>query len=126
MSKRKPRTPSYRHHRPSGQAVVSLHGKYFYLGVHDSDASRAEYDRLVAEWLANGRRLPSSSEGKPDYTISEVLVAYWKYAEGYYRKAGQPTSELASIRESVRVLKRLYGNTTANDFPRALSWPADR
>lgn len=121
MSKRKPRSPSYRHHRPSGQAVVTLNGRDFYLGVHDSDSSRDGYDRLIAEWLANGRRLPSSSEVQPDYTISEVLAGYWKHAQNYYRKAGEPTSELASIRESVRVLKRLYGDTTANHFtPSAL------
>jgi hypothetical protein len=54
------RTPSYRLHKPSGQAVVTLKGRDFYLGRHGSPESRAEYDRLVGEWLANGRRLPGS------------------------------------------------------------------
>lgn len=48
--------PSYRLHRPSGQAVVTLSGKDLYLGPHGSETSRAEYDRLVMEWLSNGRR----------------------------------------------------------------------
>ena len=52
--------PSYRHHKPTGQAVVTLNGKDFYLGPWKSKASIAEYDRLIGEWLANGRRLTSS------------------------------------------------------------------
>ena len=54
------RTPSYRLHKPSGQAVVTLDGHDVYLGKHDTPQSRQEYDRLVAEWLANSRRWPSS------------------------------------------------------------------
>jgi hypothetical protein len=52
------RTLAYRLHKSTGQAVVTLDGKDFYLGKHNADASRAEDDRLVSEWLSNGRRLP--------------------------------------------------------------------
>jgi len=45
----KTRAPSYRLHRPSGQAVVTLDGRDHYLGKHGSRGSRAEYDRLVSE-----------------------------------------------------------------------------
>ena len=51
------RVPKYRLHRATGQAVVSLSGKDFYLGLWKSKASRIEYDRLIAEWLACGRQL---------------------------------------------------------------------
>lgn len=116
MSKRKPRTPSYRHHRPSGQAVVTLSGKDFYLGLHDGDASRTEYDRLIAEWLTNGRRLPSSSQGPPDYAISEVLAAYWEHVQTCYVKDGQPTKEVSCIKQAIRPLQRLYGDIPAREF----------
>ena len=116
MSKRKTRTPSYRHHKSSGQAVASLNGRDFYLGKYGTDASRAEYDRLIAEWLVNGRRLPRVREDITDYTITEVLAAYWKHAERYYVKDGRPTSEIACIKQAVRPLKRLYGHTPASDF----------
>jgi hypothetical protein len=53
---RRPITPSYRLHKPSGQAVVTLNYQDKYLGPHGSPESRAAYDRLIAEWLANGRR----------------------------------------------------------------------
>ena len=48
-------TPKYRKHRASGQAIVELGGKVHYLGSYGTRASRLEYDRLVMEWLANGR-----------------------------------------------------------------------
>jgi hypothetical protein len=59
------RTPSYRLHKPSGQAVVTIAGKDFYLGRFGDPASKAEYDRLIAEWLTNGRRLPCPGGASP-------------------------------------------------------------
>ena len=56
------RTPSYRLHKPTGQAVVTLSGQDHYLGKFGSTGSRAEYDRLVAEWLANGRQLTARGD----------------------------------------------------------------
>ncbi|HOW72930.1 MAG TPA: hypothetical protein PKY77_20205 [Phycisphaerae bacterium] len=47
--------PSYRHHKPSDQAVVTIDGKDFYLGPYDTPESRSKYDRLIAMWLAGGR-----------------------------------------------------------------------
>ena len=40
--------PKYRKHRASGQAVVTLNGRDFYLGPHGSKVSKMEYDRLIA------------------------------------------------------------------------------
>ena len=57
------RTHSYRHHKPSNQAVMTLDGRDFYLGRHGTPKSRAEYDRLLAEWLSNGRRLSAPVTG---------------------------------------------------------------
>jgi hypothetical protein len=49
-------TPKYRKHRASGQAVVTLGGKDHYLGPYGTMASKIEYDCLIREFLANGRR----------------------------------------------------------------------
>jgi hypothetical protein len=46
------RIPSYRLHKPTGQAVVTLDGHDNYLGKFDSPQSRQKYDRLIAEWLS--------------------------------------------------------------------------
>ncbi len=50
--------PGYCLHKATGQAVVRLNGHDHYLGTFETDESRQKYDRLIAEWLANGRDLP--------------------------------------------------------------------
>jgi integrase len=106
------RTPSYRLHKPSGQAVVTLDGRDLYLGRYGSVESRGEYDRLVAEWLAGGRRLAPGA----DATVSEVMVGYVRHADAYYVKDGRTTSEAGLVRLALRPLKELYGHTPAKDF----------
>ena len=106
--------PKYRKHRASGQAIVTLDGRDFYLGPHGTRASRREYDRLVAEWMQNGRQLPL--ESACDLTVSEVCASYWRFAQSYYRKNGQPTREVGIVAESIRFVRHLYGNTNAVNF----------
>jgi len=107
------RVPSYCKHKPTGQAKVVLNGKTFYLGRYGSAASKQAYDRLVQEWLAAGRQLP----GREELTVSELILAYWRHAEVYYRKPdGKPTSELSSLKQAFRPFRELYGNTQAAAF----------
>ncbi len=42
--------PKYRHHKASGHAVVTLGGRDYYLGPYNSTGSKAEYNRLIADW----------------------------------------------------------------------------
>ena len=112
--------PKYRKHKRSGQAVVTLNGRDYYLGPHGSRISRAEYDRVVSEWLINGRRLPSADD-RPQLIITELIAAYWEWAQTYYVKNGEPTGEQASIRIALQHLRKLYGHTPADEFgPRPL------
>ena len=107
------RVPSYRRHKPSGQAVVTLSGRDVYLGKWRTKASRDEYERVVGEWLANGRSRPDENGS---LTVAQVALRYWDFAKGYYRKNGQPTSELDEYRLTIRQLRKLYGSTPAQDF----------
>lgn len=116
--------PRYRLHKASGRAVVSLSGKDVYLGTFGSQQSRAEYDRIVAEWLANGRRLPgsdSNSVASQSLAVVELAAAYLQYAKVYYRKNGQPTSSLIRVRVAIKLLKQLYGRETIASFGRMAS-----
>lgn len=80
-----PKPPSYRLHRSDGRAVVTIDGRDIYLGRHGSPESKAEYDRLIAEWLTNGRRLTiPGAHAPPDVTIDEVILAFWRHAEKHY------------------------------------------
>ena len=111
------RLPSYRLHKPTGLAVVTIAGRDVYLGRHDTTESRAEYDRLIAEWLANGRTIPRRLAGNgSDISVNELLLKYLDYAGTYYVKNGKPTSELGNIRLSFRCLRQLYGDTPAGEF----------
>jgi integrase len=115
LSVKQSRTPAYRHHRPSDQAVVTLDGWDHYLGRYGSPASRAEYDRLLGEWLANGRRLPATPP-RAALSVNEVILTYLGHADAYYRKNGQPTKEPGNIRLAMRPLRKLYGHTPAEGF----------
>jgi hypothetical protein len=108
--------PGIRHHKPSGQAVVSLSGQDFYCGPFGTKVALAQYDRHVAEWLARDRRPLLEETDNGDITVVELALAYRRFAEGYYRKNGKPTSEVHAIYSVGKVLKNLYGRESASDF----------
>jgi hypothetical protein len=51
MPRSSPSVPSYRFHKPSGRARVTLEGRDIWLGPYGTSESRQKYDRVVAEWL---------------------------------------------------------------------------
>jgi len=113
------RTPKYRHHKASDQALIELNGHRHYLGAYGSPDSLRRYAELIAEWEAGGRQ----PLHKPaDLTITELIARFWQHAEAYYRRGdGSPSSEVSCYRTALRPLRALYGDTLARDFgPRAL------
>jgi len=104
-------TPKYRHHKASGQAIVTICGQDHYLGPWKSKASHIEYDRLIGEWLSAGRQSAAAS----DLTVDELVDRYWTYAEPYYTDANH-TGQLDGLRAALKIVRRLYGNTPANKF----------
>ncbi|MBA4106832.1 MAG: recombinase XerD [Pirellula sp.] len=107
--------PSYRRHKASGQAVVTLNGNDHYLGPHGSKASRDEYDRLIAEWLANGRRTVKQEQAP--ISMEELLAAFWEHAQCYYKGLdGLPTKEVDAYRQAMKPLRSLYGRTDVESF----------
>ena len=117
------RTPKYRLHKASGQALVQIDGQRIYLGKHGSKESKEKYCRIVAEWLQNGQQPPPSLQATNGsrLSIAELILAFWKHAETYYVKNGEPTREQMNLRLAFRPLRRLYGHSRATDFgPRQL------
>ncbi len=107
------RVPSYRCHKPSGQAVVTLNGRDIYLGQYGTKQSKAEYQRIVGEWLAAGRILPSDG----DLTVAELCLVYWRWAKGYYQvKPGGSRGSIERVQLALRVLREGHGHTLAKDF----------
>jgi len=115
-------TPSYRRHKRSGQAVVTLTEKLgnrreVYLGTYGTAASRRYYARVLTEWETAGRRLPSPDVQAPSLTMSELILSYWRHAEEYYGFAADPErGDAACLRGALAVVRQLYGQTHALDF----------
>src|SRR5687768_1589282 len=123
MPRRPNPVPTYRLHKQSGQAIVTLRlpggrRRDVLLGLYDSPESKAEYERVLTELRAQ----PGAALPRPDVTVNEVLLAFWRHAERHYRRAdGTPTKELGEYRSALRPVKQLYGHTPASEFgPRKL------
>jgi integrase len=119
--------PSLRHHKPTSRGVVTVNGRDVYLGrwprgqAEAPPAVRAEYDRIIAEWLAAGRRSPEPAPAGPaptaGLTVGGLILAYWPHVEAHYRRAdGTPTNEADEIRLSLRPIRELYEGLPAADF----------
>jgi integrase len=106
--------PKYRKHRATGQAIVTLSGTDHYLGPHGSKASRIEYDRLTAEWMANGRQ--SALTIQTGSTIAELIKRYRVHVRQHYVKNGKPTSEQHTIGCALRFVRELYYDTITSEF----------
>ena len=108
--------PSYCLHKASGQAVVRISGRDVYLGRHGSDESHVEYTRLLTEWrtLRTERQATAASLATtvdPSLTMSEVLLRYREFAQGYYSQNGVPTMEFVEMAHDLKPVRELYGST---------------
>src|SRR4051812_15387655 len=99
MPRRPNPVPTYRLPKQSGQAIVTLRDaagerRDVLLGKYDSPESKAEYERVLAEWRIG--QVPRTAPA--GLSVAEVLVRYWKHAEAYYRHPdGTPTHEVVNI-----------------------------
>jgi integrase len=110
------KTPTLRRHRRSGHAYARLGGHQVWFGPYEDPATHERFARTLAEWLANGRRLPPT-EPKEALRVADVVAAYLEHAKRYYcRSDGKPSHEVAHLRDAVRPLLKLYGSLPAADF----------
>lgn len=110
---RTPRIPKYRRHS-SGQARVTFNGKDHLLGPYNSPESKEAYRRLLAERLERQGK-PAAEEDAAPITINELILAYWKFAQGYYNFDGS-RGDAYCLRDALRIVRSLYGKTAASDF----------
>lgn len=126
MARRKKGTPpSYCLHKQSGQACFNWPlggGRYktILLGKHGSAESYTEYERVLGEWRAaqgSATMLPSNGQSG-DPTLYEVVLAFDKHAERYYRNpaTSEPTGEADNFKDALASLLDLYGHQSAKEF----------
>ena len=86
------RTPKYRLHKGSGQALVQINGERIYLGKYGSAESEEKYKRLVAEYLSSGQSRKPGVDGVPGQrftlSVNDLILAFWQHAKQRYLKNG--------------------------------------
>ena len=129
MSRPRNPIPSYRLHKQSGQAVVTVavNGvrKDVLLGKHGTPESKQEYERVLATLRTPGGAAAVTSAGgagRPDTTVAEVLVAFWAHAQRHYRDTDDnPTTEIGLYKLSLKPVREMFAHVPAVEFgPRAL------
>ena len=110
MPRLKNRLP--RMYRDRGLAYVKINGQRLRLGPWGSDQAEEEYRRLMAEWVANGRRLPAATiePAVEEASVTEVFVAYLKEARNRY------DGDLAHVRAALKAVRQFYGSEPAPSF----------
>jgi hypothetical protein len=100
-----------------GHAFVKVAGQQIWLGHYGDPLTQEKYDRLVGQWLANGRTLPQPiSPPSENVLVVQILIPYWQWAKKRYRPG-----EVDSIKSAMRIVEKLYGSTPAAEFgPNAL------
>jgi len=119
---RKPPAYTRRSQRPN-LAIVTLRDsktgkrKCYSLGVYDSPESRELYHRLIAQWEADGRRLPGlGDDAAGDVSVTELCLAYWTWMKGVYHP-----SSLHTHKDAIRIFRQHHGSAPAASIgPNAL------
>jgi site-specific recombinase XerD len=104
MSYTRKQLPKYCLHKSTGRAFVRIEGKAYYLGKHGSAASRQEYDRIIGEFIANGRQAKYQAH---EILVEQLLLRYLDYAE---------KSKLNIEKRPLQLLNDLYGKQPAIQF----------
>ena len=126
--------PQIRHHTPSNRARIRSDGQESWLGTSGSPESLREYDRIISEWLANGRKLPVPSPKVADIkrdtsssrsvtngetvssvpvgkiTITMLVAEFTQWADRHYRHlSGEPTREAENFQHVTKPLRKMLG-----------------
>ena len=139
MPKLSSAVPKYSHHKQRDLAFVRLDGKQRMLGRYGAPESRQKYDRLIAIWIENGRKLPDDWEHKlgllsanhalrektnrkpqttptddvpVQTTVGEVIAHYIPYAREYY----EANRTYEQILQLCKLLRRVHERTAVTEF----------
>ncbi|MCS7466114.1 site-specific integrase [Stieleria sp. ICT_E10.1] len=120
MARPRSKMPAYRYH-VSGQAVVTLAAKDFYLGEYDSPESRARYFSLLAEYNSNGQQAPGQPQRQAETPIT-VRCVTGEFREHIKTKYANNKTATNRFQNLCTLLEDEYGDLPAKKFgPRKLS-----
>jgi integrase len=99
---------SYRLHRGSGQAVVTLQGRTYYLGRYGSPESKEKFHRLVAESMVSA----TFGTKKNHVSVAEAVVKYLEYTKVYYPTGQEHHCNVVACKPMIE----LYASIKVADF----------
>lgn len=99
------RVPSYRLHKPTGQAVVTIRGRDHYLGKFDSPESREKYRGLIATYVATGYAPVTGNVT----TVRQAVDRFWFGRE-------LAPKDRHHFKQVLRPVMSLFGDTPLTDF----------
>jgi integrase len=115
MTYAKKQLPKYCLHKATGRAFVRIEGKMYYLGQHGSQASRREYDRIIGEFVANGRQAL--------YDVGETLIEslIFRFRDHLEKERKCARGLKMRVQMVLREVDHLYGKLPVTQFtPTAL------
>ncbi|MBX2852393.1 MAG: site-specific integrase [Phycisphaeraceae bacterium] len=132
MALKKKPDPSYRLHKRSGQAIVTLTDRRtrqrrdVYLGEHGSVESHELYAKTIKAWRDQGEVV----DGKPgtpqarqaqvgQYTVGVVALAYWRSIQKRYSFSDGDKnipSNASKIKQAIKRCRSIAGGLPASEF----------
>jgi integrase len=110
MTYTKKQLPKYCHHKTTDRAFVRIKGKTFYLGKYGTKASRREYDRVIAEFVANGRQAFLD----PDEILVEQLIV--RFMDCVDAERNYSAGRRQKMLKILQHLDSLYGKEPVTNF----------
>ncbi len=115
MPRPKSARPSYRYH-VSGQAIVTLSGRDFYLGRYNSPESNARYLELLKIYHENGLTIPDhvpTHQLDCEVTVGHILTVW--------REGTEHRNDFTRFKTLCNIIELEYADVPASQFgPRAL------
>jgi integrase len=134
--------PKARLHSPSGRARVRINGKDHWLGPYGSPEAKEKYNKLIATYLANDRKIPEvASTEVPDIkrettearpisiqktvttlpikvvTITTLIARFTEWADSNYRHPdGTKTRQSENFKHVTKPLREMFGTLPVADF----------
>jgi len=106
--------PAISLHKASGLARIRLNGRDIYLGPYGSPESYEKYAELLRQHELNADTPAVPLHERPlfvqDATVSEVILRFLKYSEGYFTdENGIPNQDAQHFRFALRILRTRFG-----------------
>jgi integrase len=103
--------PKHCEHKPTGRGFVRLDGKQVYTGRWGTQEAARRYERLVGEWMLNGRR-----EAVPEAEAGSLLGLFDEWAS-------HPPTKASYWRSLTKTVRGALVQTGAGNLPAARLTP---